>query len=265
MAVLGTPASALDLPTAKPQDPASHTAMPVIGEDMSEHSRWRRHRHRDRIDAGDILTGVLIIGGIAAIAGAARNDRDGRDDRYRTRYPDYDNRYDYNRRDERRGLERAARMCANAADARGYDVETVDEARRGPGGWTVSGETQAGARWSCRIDNNGRVTDISGGASAYRNDRPQWQDDGYGNRDGNPDRYWQRDEEDWQGGYSENSGGRDFEDRQYDDEVYLAARRRSESGASPAPAPASRSSNDYRAPDNSDDGRYGAGSVGDFE
>ena len=29
------------------------------------------HHHRDRVDAGDVIAGILIIGGIAAIASAA--------------------------------------------------------------------------------------------------------------------------------------------------------------------------------------------------
>ena len=32
-------------------------------------------RHRDRIDAGDVIAGALIIGGIAAIASAASGNR----------------------------------------------------------------------------------------------------------------------------------------------------------------------------------------------
>jgi len=45
-------------------------------------------RDRDRIDAGDVIAGALIIGGIAAIASAANKERrwrGGYDDRYATR------------------------------------------------------------------------------------------------------------------------------------------------------------------------------------
>lgn len=51
----------------------------------------RDHRDRDGISAGDVIAGALIIGGIAAVASAASNDRD-RDYRYRDRDRDY--RYD---------------------------------------------------------------------------------------------------------------------------------------------------------------------------
>jgi hypothetical protein len=64
-----------------------------------------RYRHNDRggIDAGDVLTGALIIGGIAAVAAAADNDRGGHRDRdYRgDDYRGDDSRGDY--RGENRG------------------------------------------------------------------------------------------------------------------------------------------------------------------
>ena len=51
----------------------SVTATPVLARDWG----WgggggygRHHRHHDRVDAGDIFAGVLILGGIAAIASA---------------------------------------------------------------------------------------------------------------------------------------------------------------------------------------------------
>lgn len=55
-----------------------------------------RDGNHDGISAGEIIAGALIIGGIAAVAGAADNDRDrGRDYRYdRAGYPyggDYEN------------------------------------------------------------------------------------------------------------------------------------------------------------------------------
>ena len=38
---------------------------------------WGHRGHHDRVDAGDIFAGILIIGGIAAIASAAsKADRD---------------------------------------------------------------------------------------------------------------------------------------------------------------------------------------------
>lgn len=97
-----------------------------------------QYRDRDRgIDAGDVIAGALIIGGIAAVASAAKKDR--YDDRYRTRgygY-DYDRQYDdrYDRR-YNRGYDngqRAVQLCAAAVqrDVRryGYRYANVTEIR----------------------------------------------------------------------------------------------------------------------------------------
>src|SRR5690606_3801588 len=46
------------------------------------HAQWRDRDRGDGIDAGDIIAGALIIGGIAAIASAASKDRYDRYDRY---------------------------------------------------------------------------------------------------------------------------------------------------------------------------------------
>ena len=52
----------------------------------------RHWRHHDRVDGGDVLAGVLILGGIAAVAAAASSSnrsREARDYRYPdSRYPE---------------------------------------------------------------------------------------------------------------------------------------------------------------------------------
>ena len=93
-------------------------------------------KHRDdRIDAGDVIAGALIIGGLAAILGSSSNNR-------------YRDGYTYRDRDYRaRGNpERAIRQCIRAVerDARraGYrfadvtEIRDVDRERRG---WEVKG------------------------------------------------------------------------------------------------------------------------------
>ena len=78
---------AADLP--HPSTPAPYASVGVLTGDAVTAHGWRGYRHRDRVDAGDVLAGVLIIGGIAAIASAASNssrNRDYRDDRYRNDY-----------------------------------------------------------------------------------------------------------------------------------------------------------------------------------
>lgn len=113
---------------------------------------YRGHRrHRDRIDGGDILAGILVIGGIAAIASAAsKNDRDRRaDDRnYRYNNPRYDDRRSDSREDYRteRGteaMESAISACSSAAERQaGSDarVSAIDSVVRDGDGWRVEGE-----------------------------------------------------------------------------------------------------------------------------
>ena len=107
-----------------------------------------RHRGHDRIDAGDVIAGALIIGGIAAIASAAsnnRNDRYDRGDRYRDRDYDYDRGYNENGYYQNGyGSRTAVDQCVRAAqiEARRYgnarvtDVTRIDRIR---GGYEVRG------------------------------------------------------------------------------------------------------------------------------
>jgi hypothetical protein len=84
-------------------------------------------RHHDGINAGDVIAGALIIGGIAAIASAASNDRD----RYRGRYRD----------DSRSAVAQCVRAAQREASryggwARVTDVTRID---RISGGYEVRG------------------------------------------------------------------------------------------------------------------------------
>ena len=151
------------------------TATPAIAND---------NRHRDRgIDTGDVLTGALIIGGIAAVAAIAGDDDDRRDRRYRDR--DYrGDRYDRrDRRNARRGnADRAVERCVRAAERRAQrwsggraevtQIRDVDRERRG---WEVKGRISVqdyryngrnrrnggwdDGRFTCDI-RDGRVVDI---------------------------------------------------------------------------------------------------------
>lgn len=109
------------------------------GDDIAERHRWRHRRDRG-IDGGDILAGVLIVGGIAAIASAASNKanerRYERDSRYRYDGYNYDNRYRSNE------LNAAADQCAFAAEDRagnGARVDRISTVARDGSGWRVEG------------------------------------------------------------------------------------------------------------------------------
>lgn len=94
-------------------------------------------RGHDRVDAGEIIAGAVILGGIAAILSSGNNKRD--------RYRD-DNRYDA-RYDNRRGNgEQAIQKCIRAAERnaqrsgfRYANVTQIRDVDRTRDGWRVEG------------------------------------------------------------------------------------------------------------------------------
>lgn len=127
------------------------------------HRRWRRHR-----GGGDVLAGILILGGAVAVAKAIENSNDRkyreRDERYRD-YRDYDRDAQY--RDSRyprldaarRGIDGAIEDCVEEVE-RDERVGTVDTAERDSSGWQVGGELARGGRYSCTFSADGRVRDV---------------------------------------------------------------------------------------------------------
>ena len=149
---------------AAPMHPGVVVATPIdsgaLGwnADSDKAEGWRGYRghrghrrHRDGIDGGDILAGILVIGGIAAIASAAsKNNRDRRyEDRdYRSENQRYDDRRSDSRDDSRsdRGtgaMESAISVCSNAAErqaGRDARVSAIESVARDGEGWRVEGE-----------------------------------------------------------------------------------------------------------------------------
>ncbi|MFM7378648.1 MAG: hypothetical protein ACKO1O_11065 [Erythrobacter sp.] len=128
----------------------------------------RRGWRRNRVDAGDVLIGVAIIGGALAIADSQRRrerEREvvviDRDPRYQDRNAEWDRREE--RGDTRRsgsaGLDNAVNMCLDRIQ-RDVRVDAVDDARRTASGWQVTGSIFNGARFECRIGNDGRIDGI---------------------------------------------------------------------------------------------------------
>lgn len=157
----------------------------------------RRGWRRNRVDAGDVLIGAAVIGGIAAIVSANNNrarqrdvvivDRDVRD-------RDWDQR-DTQRYDDRRaaprgtgasGLDNAVNQCLDRIE-RDVRVDTVDNVERTGAGWLVSGVLFNGSSFQCRIGNSGQIDGIDyGGGFAVApgaGDTPradgQWDDQRY--------------------------------------------------------------------------------------
>lgn len=218
VSMAAAPALAADLPEAPVS--ASVEAAPAWspGDDNAQNHRWYRYR-RNRIDGGDVLAGVLILGGIAAIASAAKksDDRRYRDRDYSRPYPDRRG-DDWNSQyDDTRGIDRAVNTCVDEVE-RNARIETVDTVNRSARGWEVTGTLYNREGWTCSIGQDGRIEAIDYGRG--REDR----------------RY--------QGGLDEDRSGEAMDvpsaearddqaasDGQYGDDYYAAARARSEAGS----------------------------------
>jgi hypothetical protein len=139
------------------------------------------YRHHDRIDAGDVIGGLLIIGTIAAIASAASKDRTERRDRdwrYDPPYRDEQDRRDAPRYRPRDGGDaypgaqrseteaRAADACSWAVEGEMGDdarVDSITETSPDGNGWYVTGTaSRLGGEtrdFDCRY-RGGRVVDV---------------------------------------------------------------------------------------------------------
>lgn len=93
-----------------------------------------RHRDNDRgISAGEIIAGALIIGGIAAVAASASNNRN---DRYRGYDRGYSN-------DPRRAVEQCVRAAQDSASRHSYggraEVTDIRDIDRKSNGYNIKG------------------------------------------------------------------------------------------------------------------------------
>lgn len=178
-ALICTPIAAAELPLRAAQPSVAASAFDADSVNAANHHRWYR---RNRVDAGDVIGGLLVIGTIAAVASAAskasRNDRyRDRDYRYRDYRSDYRRPYD-SRFGESRGLQNAADMCAREVD-RARQVGSVDGVVRSAQGWEVTGSLRTGEPFTCRIGNDGRIETIDYGRRGLSGADRQWDDDRY--------------------------------------------------------------------------------------
>lgn len=192
LALAATPAAAAVDIAAAPQtglelSPVFAASGDLFEEDTASNyrrdRRYRRYR-RNRVDAGDIIAGAVILGGIAAIASAASN-KNNRRDRYDNR------RYrsnDYQRRNSSSNLDRAVNACMREI-SRDVRVDGVDSVSRAGDGWQVNGRLYDGKGFTCNVGRNGRVdrVDYAGGFSGAANGQggslggSQWSDSAYAN------------------------------------------------------------------------------------
>src|SRR3546814_10023367 len=91
----------------------AHSVFDADTVNTNDYRNYRYRHYRNRVGAGDVLAGVLIIGGIAAIANAASRNDTAR--RYPNREPernyDYRDRRGDTRYDGARGIDRAVNLC----------------------------------------------------------------------------------------------------------------------------------------------------------
>lgn len=140
-------------------------------------------RHdRDSLNAGEIIAGALIIGGIAAVIGSSGNDRD-RDYRDDGRYDDDR----YGARDGGRGNARSAvEMCVNAAErsanrysyGRSANVTDIRDVQRSRDGFTVKGRIAVNSRGRSWSSGDARYGSGWGGDYRGYNDRMRGYDSG---------------------------------------------------------------------------------------
>ena len=135
----------------------SLAATPAAARGYYHHHHW----HHDHVDGGDVLLGAAIVGGIAAIAGAAGRHDHGYDaPPPPPPVPDGRQGYGYAAPVAGQGLDRAADTCAEAV-SRGSDrVETIDNLARDRDGWSVVGTLAGGAGFRCRIGHDGQVLGV---------------------------------------------------------------------------------------------------------
>lgn len=211
LAMTAAPVSAAQLPAWPTTAAVDASAAWDEADTVQNNHRHYRYRRDRGIDGGDVVAGVLILGGIAAIASAV-SKKDARTERYPAPYPapprgDYRDSYRGND-----GLGNAADMCVEEIE-RDRRVESVDQVQRLASGWIVSGTLYDGQDFVCTIGQNGRIETIDyaglGEVEDY-SDGEDYRDDGYAYRT-DPESV----------------------DRQYDEDRYLAERARL--GGAPAP------------------------------
>jgi hypothetical protein len=195
LSLAAIPANAAELPRNSAITPGK--VYDADAENAANH-RWGGYpygyRYRRGPRSGDVIAGILVLGTIAAIASSAQKNRERSEpypDRYPNRYPRPDER-DYRTprgdRYESGGIGRAVDMCLDEVERMRGRVDRVENASRRGDGWHVSGQLEGGDAFTCRIDNDGRVSDVQLGRDAFEGadasgaiapQGQQWNDEAY--------------------------------------------------------------------------------------
>ncbi len=158
----------------------SMSAAPAAAQSWGGWGGWGGgwgHHHRDRVDAGDILAGVVILGTIAAVASAAsnagkstrsrdyRSDRDYRDYRTDRNYDNrgYDSRpYDNAGQGRSSAIGNAIDSCATEVERGDRRIGSVDAVNRDGDGWRIQGRIgSANVPFDCSVSDTGRIRSVT--------------------------------------------------------------------------------------------------------
>ena len=152
----------------------SIAATPALARDRWGGGNWGRHYKHDRVDAGDIFAGVLIIGAIAAIASASSKAKKAErqvepeprypSDDYQRGNPGNSGNYGGDDRPEWRegtGIDSAVNRCRDEVSRGNTRIDSVDSVARDGDGWRVQGKATGGAGFSGTVDGDGRIRNVN--------------------------------------------------------------------------------------------------------
>ncbi len=157
------------------------TATPALAHGRGD---WQRHhRHGGGIDGGDVLAGLLIIGGVAAIATAAskadrKDARGGDDGTYIPPYPGGpvgDDGYMADGPEDGgpgaypggpggaslSGFDGAVDACRGEIERGDRRIGSVDNVRRMGERYSVEGALEDGRGYACSVDDAGRIRSVA--------------------------------------------------------------------------------------------------------
>ena len=115
---------------------------------------FARDRHDKGIDAGEVIAGAVILGGIAAILSSSKRDRNRYDNR---RYGNNDRNYRQGG-NSRAAVQKCVRAAERYAQRSGYrfaDVTQIRDVDRKRNGWRVKGRLVVDGQRGYRNNNRG--------------------------------------------------------------------------------------------------------------
>ena len=125
---------------------------------------WDHHDHD--IDAGDVFAGLLVLGGIIAVASAAshasnppprRADPGSNSGNYGN-----DSRPQWHgSAGGSFGIDAAVGRCTEELGSGSTAIDRIDTVNRSDDGWRIAGRTSGGANFECAIASNGQVRSVS--------------------------------------------------------------------------------------------------------